>query len=81
LLGIAVDLEVKFLKTYREVIRKLVKALVAAGKSVPDPVASQKYQEIASEAAQWLIDTQPKRKPEWDWRKDHPDVILTNEQP
>jgi hypothetical protein len=81
LLGITVDLEMKLLKTYREVIRKLVKALVAAGKSVPDPVASQKYREIASEAAQWLIDTQPKRRPEWDWRKKHPNVILTHEPP
>lgn len=57
-----------------------MKALVAAGKNVPDPVVSQKYQEIASEAAQWLIDTQPMRKPEWDSQKKHPDVILTNEE-
>jgi hypothetical protein len=38
--------------THRDMIRKLIKALTEAGKSVPDPAASRKYQEIANEAAQ-----------------------------
>lgn len=68
------------MKTHRDMIRKLMRALMEAGNSVPDPAASQRYQEIANEAAQWLIDTQPKSKPQWDWRKENPDVILAEEQ-
>jgi hypothetical protein len=68
------------MKTHREMIRRLVKALTAAGKRVPDPAASQKYQQIANEAAQWLIDTQPKPKTQWDLRDIDPNIMPTKEQ-
>ena len=68
------------MQTHRHVIHKSVQALVEAGKSVPDPVTSQK--QIVNGAVQWLIDTQqPKRKRQSDWRKDHPDIILTESEP